>query len=156
MVAEKLNIEKKLVGNIVRAYLQSCKDEICNGYTVSFVGLATIVPDIRVNDCRMTLAYRCKNIARSNSFSYYTVLQVVKEYLQTVEDDIFDAKPANIYGLLTLRPLSQGGIVTRVHSSLSHSLQDYLIENGNYARVYTNKSFKRRVKEAQIYDRRNA
>lgn len=151
-VAERLNIDKKLTDNIIRAYLQSCKDEILRGYTVNFCGLALIVPDVQSNDCKMTLAFRCRNIARSNAFSYYTVLQVVKEYMKTIEEDIFQARSANIYGLVTLRPLKQNGVVTRVHSTLSHRLQDYLCENGNHARVHTNKSFKRRVKEAKIHD----
>lgn len=154
-IAYNLNIEIALVDRIVKAYLTYCKEELSRGHRVNLCGLVVIVPDYEVYDYKTTLAYRCKQIADENALPRYTVFQVVQGYLKTIEDDVFHGKSANIFGLCTIQPLYQGGIVTRVHSSISQSLQEYLADYGNHARVFTNKVFKRKVKGAGISDRKD-
>lgn len=149
-IANSLNIEIALVDRIVKAYLTYCKEELSRGHRVNLCGIAIIVPDYEVFDYKTTLAYRCKQIADMYALPQYTVFQVVQGYLDTIKDDIYAGKSANVYGLCTIQPLREGGIVTRVHSSISQSLQEYLEDYGNHARVYTNKIFKRKVKGAGI------
>lgn len=154
-VSEKLNIEKTLTDRIIKAYLEFCKQELICGHRVNFCGIALIVPDNEVLDYKMTFAYKCKMVAERNALPHNTVLQVVLEYLGTIKDDIFSGKPANIYGMLTLTPLYENGVVTRVHTSISQSLQEYLRGYDTHARASTNRVFKRKVKGANICDRKN-
>lgn len=155
-VANELNIERTLVDRVVKAYLNFCKNELRCGHRVNFLDIAQVVPDIEYVDYNTTFAYKCAMVAETYSVPYYTVVSIVRGYLDTVRDDIFNGRPANIYGIMTLTPLKENGVVTRVHSSISQSLQQDLMSFGNHARVYTNKRFKRRVKEAKIYDRKDA
>lgn len=154
-VAEQLNIEKTLTDFIIKSYLDFCKKELICGHRVNFCGIALIVPDNEVFDYKTTFSYKCNQIAKINSLPHYTVQQVVMGYLNTIRDDIFNGKSANIYGMLTLTPLYQGGVVTRVHSSISQSLQEYLRGYGSHARACTDRVFKRRVKGAGILDRKD-
>lgn len=155
-VANELNIEKTLVDRVVKAYLNFCKNELRCGHRVNFFDIAQVVPDVEYVDYNTTFAYKCSVVAEAYAVPYNTVVTIVRGYLDTVRDDIFSGRPANIYGIMTLTPLRENGVVTRVHSSISQSLQQDLLNFGNHARVYTNKRFKRRVKEARIYDREDA
>lgn len=154
-VSEKLNIEKTLTDRIIKAYLEFCKNELICGHRVNFCGIALIVPKYEEFNYKTTFAYKCSKIAESNALPYNTVLQVVLEYIGTIKDDIFNGRPANIYGLITLTPLYENGVVTRIHASISQSLQEYLRGYGTHARASTTKVFKRKVKEACISDRKN-
>lgn len=154
-IANSLNIEITLADKIIKAYLSYCKEELSSGHRVNLCGIAIIVPDYEVFDYKTTLAYRCSKIADMYCLPNYTVFQVVQGYLETVKEDIYNGKSANVYGLCTIQPLYEGGMVTRIHSSISQSLQDYLSLYGNHARVYTNKIFKRKIKGAGIIDREN-
>lgn len=154
-VSERLNIEKTLTDRIIKAYLEFCKQELICGHRVNFCSIALIVPMHEDFSYKTTFAYKCNKIAELNSLPYNTVLQVVLEYLGTIEDDIFSGRPANIYGFLTLTPLFEKGVVTRIHASISQSLQEYLRGYDTHARASTARIFKRRVKEARISDREN-
>lgn len=155
IIATNLNIEKTLVDTVIKAYLVFCKNELRCGHRVNFFDIATVVPDIEYVDYNTTFAYKCSCIAKEYSIPSITVITIIRGYLETVRDDIYNGKPANIFGIMTLTPLFEDGVITRIHSSISQSLQSDLLVFGNHARVFTNKRFKRRVKEADIHDRKD-
>lgn len=144
-----------MVDRVIKAYLSFCKDELRCGHRVNFFDMAMVVPDYEVYDYKTTFAYKCRQVAIDSNLPETTVLYVIREYLGTIRDDILNGKSANIFGIMTMTPYFEEGVVTRLHSSISQTLQSYLSEYSNHARVYTNKRFKRYVKGVEIHDRKD-
>lgn len=145
-VACKLNVSKTAIEDIIKSYLEFCKEELRSRHRVTFAGIASVVPDNEVFDYRETFAYKCMRVSVVVSQPVETVTQVIRGYIDTVREDIENGKSANIFGIMTITPYIHDGEISRIHSSISQTLQSDLMQFGSHARVYTNRIFSRAVK----------
>ena len=152
-IAKDLHIEQTVVQRILNAYFDYCKQELCMGYRVSFSDIAIIVPKYEIVTYKATLGYICYSIAKNNGFSFNTVFTVVDTFLARLRDDIIEGKPATIRGIVTLKPYKEDGVITRVHSAISQSLQNIVKANDNSVRAHTHQSIKRIIKGVGSSDR---
>ena len=144
-IAEKYNITQLMVHSIIEKYIEYCRNLLLNGVVVNIFGIVDIVPDKVLISYNTTLAYECKGIADSLGLPHHTVYVIIKEYLDSLRDDILSGKPAELRGLVTIHPLYENGELIRIHSAISLSKKK-LIKNSKTqiksARVHTCKSLK--------------
>lgn len=144
-IAEKYNITQVTVHAIVNGYADYCKELLLSGAIVNILGIVDIVPDVVLTEYNTTLAYDCKYIADKLGLPHHTVYVIIKEYLDSLREDILNGKTAEIRGIVTIHPLYEDGQLLRIHSAISLSIKK-LIQNSNTniksARVHTNKMLK--------------
>lgn len=152
-IATRLNISQARVDIIVKSFLKFCREQLKSGHRVDIEGVVTVVPDYEVCDYWETFSYKCMLVSEEVNEPIETVTQVLRGYIDTVKKDLLSGIPANIYGILTITPYNENGVITRVHSAISQSLQEELRLVNNHARVHTNKMYKRALKGVAIVDR---
>lgn len=152
-IAKDLNIDQTAVSRILCAYINFCKEDLKSGKRVSLSDIVYIVPNQEIFSYKSTLSYICDLIARNNGFTYNTVLTVINAFFKAIKLDIFEGKSATVRGIVTIQPLKEGGKVTRIHSSVSQSLQSEMKEIGNSVRVHTHLGLKRELRGNLLYDR---
>lgn len=144
-IAEKYNITQVTVHSIINNYFSYCKDLLLSGAVVNIVGLVSIVPDVILVEYNTTLAYECKGIANKLGLPQHTVYVIIKEYLDSVREDILNGKSAELRGIVTLHPLYENGKLVKVHSAISLSIKKLIATSNTRiksARVHTSKMLK--------------
>ena len=85
-IADELNIEQCKVKAIIDRYIELCRENLLNGHVVQIFGLVTLVPDVKVDDFIATTAWYSKQISMLESVPFYTALQTVKGYLESMQE----------------------------------------------------------------------
>lgn len=148
-ISKDFHIEKNKTNEIIAVYLDYCKKLLYSGYNVEFLNLVRLEPDIVVGDVNYTLGYQCKQVSKLCGVGYYTVFAIVKSYLEHIKEEVLEGKIAEIRGIVTIKPVVTGGVVTGIHSfsSLSHAknLEQFrkeYITDVTSVRVHTLKNLK--------------
>jgi len=118
-IAESYGVTHVMVSDILQCYLGYCRELLLAGYRVDFYGLVSLIPTPLVSDRETTMAYECSKVAEVLGLPSATVIAIISAY---IEDCIFSVKSgviAEIRGLVTMRPLLENGVVTRVRASIS-------------------------------------
>lgn len=152
-IAEKYDVNKVLVHEIISEYISFTKSTLLNGERIDFIGLLYIEPDITVKKYKSTLGYTCKLISDDLGLPTNTVYIIVKEYLLSLKEGLFQGKTAEIRGIVTIHPLMTDDKITNIHSAISTSIRRYINENDcviNSVRVHTYKSLKEEIKNGCI------
>lgn len=143
-IAEKYNISKVSVTDIIDRYIQYCKDILEAGYRVNFFGLVSVIPNDEAGKFSTTLAYDSREIARDLAMPEITVFEIIRAYVENLINDVKSGNDANIRGVVTVRPLKdETGKIVKVHSSISQVLN----KNGKGYRVHTSKLLKHTILE---------
>lgn len=144
-IADKYNITQVAVHSIIGRYIEYCRGLLVKGVVVNVFGLVDIVPDKILLSYNTTLAYECRGIADSLGLPSHTVYIIIKEYLDSLREDVLNGKPAELRGLVTIHPLYENGRLIRIHSAISLSIKK-LLRNSNTSvesvRVHTCKALK--------------
>lgn len=149
-IAEQQGIYQTTVHTIISSYIDYCKVLLLSGHKVDFFGIATIVPDVIVDDYNTTLSYDCSRLAEQLHLPYNTVFIIIREYLYSIMEDIFLGRNAEIRGIVTMKPIKEDGVICKVHASMSVSLKN-LIDSSDCvissARVHTYKLLRSNLKK---------
>lgn len=125
VIAEKYNIEQVKVHTIINSYISYCKDLLLSGHKVDIFGLASITPDVIIDEYATTLAYDCKLISKDLYLPSHTVYVIVQEYINSLIDNILSGKEVDVRGLFSVHPLSslENDKVTKIHTAISSQLK---------------------------------
>lgn len=146
-VAEKLDIHKKTVDLVVYYYIDHCIHEITAGRRVNFLGLASLIPKEEQPSYRETFAYVCQAVSVESRVTAQTVRGILTEYVKSVQTDLESGKTANVYGLLTLKPVVDGGVVTGAHALASASIRYNAYRHDNGVRARVDRMYVRELRE---------
>lgn len=150
-IAEQYNITQVTVHNIINSYIAYCKNLLLYGRRVDFLGLVSLIPDVITNDCVVTLAYDCDILAGQLGLPEHTVFVIIREYLESLKEEVLRGKSVDIRGIVTINPRYENGVLTTVHSAISTSFRKTLCNldtEVSSIRVHTSKLLKYRIKEA--------
>jgi hypothetical protein len=145
ILADKFNITQVGVHSIIKSYLSYCKELLVHGEQVDFLGLVSIVPNVKANNYNTTLAYNCEKVADRLGMPYHTVYSVMNAYIQEAIECVQRGTTVELRGVAVVSPIFENGKVTKVHSSISQSLKNILVENDTNVtslRVHTYKSLR--------------
>lgn len=145
VVADKYNIPQATVHTIINSYLKYCKDLLVAGERVDFFGLVSVVPDVINSNFSTTLAYNCERVADMLALPQHTVYRVMEAYIEDAIENIQKGTTIEIRGIVVCKPIYENGKVTKIHSNISQSLKNILINNETNVsslRVHTYKSLK--------------
>ena len=151
IIADKFGITQNSVHTIISSYIEYCKALLIKGERVELLGLVTLVPDVILSKYKTTLAFICTEIANDLGMPYYTVFSVIREYLDSLIEEVKAGTSIEVRGLVAVYPLEQNGVVTKVHSLVSESIKS-LIRSSNTpvtsVRAHTNKLLKYDINKA--------
>lgn len=155
-IAEDNGLEQTAVNRIINSYISLCRQDLLSGIEVRFFGLVTLVPDKKSSDYIATLAWYAKQVSEQVGYPYFTVLNVIKQYLSTSKRDLLEGKSVDIRSIVSLHPLYKNNELVKVYASISTSIKEDLLEiNGDVtsARAHTCKLLKydiaRQLSESQ-------
>lgn len=145
VIADKYNIPQTTVHTIINSYLSYCKDLLVQGERVDFFGLVSVVPNVINNNFSTTLAYNCEKIADMLALPQHTVYRIMEAYIEDAIESIQKGVTIEIRGIVVCKPIYENGKVSRIHSNISQSLKNILVNNDTNVtslRVHTYKSLK--------------
>lgn len=145
-LAEKYGVTKVMVQDILRCYLDYCRDLILQGWRVDFPGVVSLVPDVIVSEFCTTLAFECEKVANALMLPSHTVYSIVKAYIDDIKDNVLGGTISVIRGIVVIKPISDldGNLIT-VHSNISQSLRHKLEKMDTPVtsiRVHTSRAFR--------------
>lgn len=149
IVADKYNIPKKTVHEIISSYLDYCKVLLVRGERVDFFGLVSIVPDVVVNRYASTLALNSSVVGRKIGVPEHTVFRVMEAYIEDAIEGIQKGTTVEIRGLVVCKPIFENGVVSKIHSNVSQTLKSLFVGEHtpvSSVRVHTYKCLKDKVK----------
>ena len=147
-IADELNIEQCKVKAIIDRYIELCRENLLNGHVVQIFGLVTLVPDIKVDNFIATTAWYSKQISRLESVPFYTALQTVKGYLESMQETLLEGKDVTIPRLVGIYSLQTVDNTYKVRSQISDTISKEILDGCRCVtsvRVHTNKLFKEYV-----------
>lgn len=147
-IADELNIEQTKVKLIIDRYVSLCREDLLNGHVVQIFGLVTLVPNVRVDDFVATTAWYSKVISRMETIPYYTVLQTIKWYIDSMQRTLLKGKDVTIPRLVGLYSLRTVNNTYKVRSQISETVSKEISMGCRCVtavRVHTNKLFKEYV-----------
>lgn len=145
VIADKYNIPQTTVHNIINSYLSYCKDLLVRGERVDFFGLVSVVPNVINNKFSTTLAYNCEKVADMLSLPSHTVYRIIEAYIEDAIESIQKGVTVEIRGIVVCKPIYEDGKITKIHSNISQSLKNILVDvetNVTSLRVHTYKSLR--------------
>lgn len=145
IIADKYNIPQTTVHSIINNYLSYCKDLLVKGEKVDFFGLVSVVPNYISNSFSTTLAYNCKKVADMLAIPSHTVYRIMEAYINDAIENIQKGVTIEIRGIVVCKPIYEDGKVRKIHSNISQSLKNILVDtetNVTSLRVHTYKSLK--------------
>lgn len=151
-LASKYGIEQTKVHIIITGYVDYCKELLYHGYKVDILGLASLIPNVLVNDCSTTLAYECKYLANQLGLPQHTVYVIVQEYINSLIDDVLNGSPIEVRGLFSVVPINDGQSVVKIHSVISSQVKEHLKERETPVtsiRIHTHKLLKYKVSNSE-------
>ena len=151
-ISEQFNISYSSVHTIIKEFIKYSKELLYSGKRIDFFDLVYIEPDIITDGQKTTLGYNAIAVSKRLGIPYYTVYNVIKEYLNSLKLSLHEGKTAEIRSLVTLHPYKNEQGVNIIHSAISITVKKELSENNypiNAARVHTYKSLKEEF--ANIY-----
>jgi len=146
-ISEGYNIEQTKVKEIIQEFIVYCVRRLSFGERVDFLGLVSFIPDIELCSAT-TLAFKCYDLADNLGLPRYTVFCVVQEYISSLRDELVKGNTIEIRGMVSMHPMLESGVVTKVHSRISTSIKANLLNyntNVTSVRVHTHKLLKRRL-----------
>lgn len=147
-IANELSIEQTKVKVIIDRYIDLCREDLLNGHVVRIFGLVTLVPNVKTDDFVATTAWFCKQIAKQEALPFYTVLQTVKWYIESMQRTLLDGKDVTIPRLVGMYSLRTVDNTYKVRSQISETVSKE-ISSGcrcvTAVRVHTDKLFKEYV-----------
>ena len=147
-LADDNNIEQTLVSKIINSYISICRQDLLEGHVINFLGLVSMIPDYITSNYTATMAWYAKKVSENLSIPYHTCLLVIKGYTQSMIDDLMSGKPIDIRSIVSLHPVTEDGVLCKVHASISTSIkEDLTIKNGvvTSVRAHTCKLLKHNV-----------
>lgn len=153
-VAHQYGIEQTAVKRIIRSYLNVCREDLIMGNVVRLYGVVTLVPNPVCNTKIKTGACYCKLVAAETRCSYYTVREIVKDYLENVKSALSSGMAAELRRLCTIKPcINEAGEIVGARSLTSSSISRDLAERTDTpvfgVRVHTSKLLKRTIFNGQ-------
>ena len=153
-IASQYGLEMTKVHSIITSYIEYCRGLALNGFKVDFLNLVSLVPDIVKNKYGVTLAYECKVIANQLALPQHTVYVIVKEYLNSLREDVLNGRPIEVRGLFSMYPTcDENGKVVLVHAAISTQMKSYIKKYNTGVksiRVHTHKFLKYSIKNDEI------
>lgn len=153
-IAEQYNLEMTKVHSIITSYIDYCKRLAMNGYKVDILHLVSLVPDVIKNKYAVTLAYECKVIADMIALPQHTVYVIIKEYINSLRDDVLSGRPIEVRGLFSMYPTcDENGKVILIHSAISSQVKEHLKRcntDVSSIRVHTHKLLKYSIKSDDL------
>lgn len=149
-IAKQYNIPQATVHEIINSYLGYCKELLIRGERVDFNGLVSVVPDVITSQFSTTLAYECEKVADRLALPSYTVYAIINTYIEEFIESVLNGIVVEIRGIVVVKPIYEGGKITKVHSAISQSLKNILVGQDTPVtsfRVHTYKSLKDRLCE---------
>lgn len=143
------NIASTVVNKIINSYIKLLRSELVSGRIIDVFGLVRVEPDYIVSDYIGTLSYYARIVSNDTSVSFYTVKKVIEGYIDSMRHDLIDGLSVSIRGIVSLHPISDGGKLVTVHSSISVSIkQDLLVADTGVtgARAFTSRHIRRMVR----------
>lgn len=153
VLAEEYNIPKVTVHKIILGYIDYCKSMLLRGEVVDIFGIVTIVPDVITSQYNTTLAYECEKIADILGLPQHTVFIIVRAFLEDSIQSILDGKVVEFRSLVTVKPIMEGNVFTKVHSSISQLLKyKFNSEDSKITgvRVHTYKSLRDKMESRKL------
>lgn len=155
IVADKYNIPRVTVHNIISSYIEYCKELLVKGERVDFFGLVSIVPDVILNRYASTLALNSRVISKRIGVPSHTVFRVIEAYIEDAIESIQNGTTVEIRGLVVCKPIYENGVVSKIHSNVSQSLKNILVGDHtpvSSVRVHTYKCLRAMVKSGRGTD----
>ncbi len=152
-ISESLNITNKATHSIIIEYISDTRERLLSGEIIAFPGLATIEPNPIYKAQVETLAYTANRIAEKLKLGNVTAYRVLRAYLDSVEEDIQAGRPTGVYTIIKMKPLTEEGQVTKVHSAISTSISNILRDGDagvESVRCYTHQLIKQSLKEVDV------
>lgn len=128
-IAMKYNIPQVTVHQIINTYILYCKELLKNGERVDFYGLVSIIPNVMTTNFAPTLAYNCEKVASILSLSSNTVFWIMRAYIDDAIQSVKDGTNVEIRGIVVCRPIWENGELVKVHSNISQSLKNILVNS---------------------------
>ena len=149
-IANQYDISSTIVHRIIKEYIEYSKNLLLHGERIDFLGLLYIEPDVKFKKYNTTLGYICKQVSNKLQLPSHTVYVIIKEYLLSLKEGLFEGKTAEIRGIVTIHPIVIDGKITKIHSAISLSIKKYLEDNKNNtiihsARVHTYKNLREEI-----------
>lgn len=129
-ISNKLGIPQTTILTIINSYISVLKEEIMHGKEVRIFGLSSIVPSKEYTGYISTTAYHAKMVARDTTFSYYTCLNVIKLYIQSIKDDLYNGINADVRGIVSLAVVDNENAPDSIYSNISVTIKDGLEKRG--------------------------
>jgi hypothetical protein len=151
IIAEKYNVTQVMVHNIINSYIDYCKKQLYVGKEVQIFGLVTLVPDVVKDNYKTTLAYDCYQLAEQLGLPSHTVYVIIKEYINSLEEEILQGRNVEMRGLVALHPMTKDGVLSCIHSAISTTIKNELKTLNtpvSSVRVHTHKLLKYKLKES--------
>lgn len=148
-VSKEHNITQTAVQEVLRSFVNVCKDTLKSGCIVRLGTLVTITPSTVSSAYVPTLGYLCKRVSILGGVSYFTVYAIISAYLSSVEDDILSGRNVDIRKLVSFHSILLDDTRYKVNCFMSASLRAELreLEAPLSARVSLNKMLRSRIKE---------
>lgn len=147
-IAGNNSIEQTMVNRIIGSYISTCREDLLNGHVINFFGLVSIVPDYVCSEFIGTTAWYAKKVSESTGIPYYTCRLVIKSYLDMLSNDLYENKPVDIRSIVSLHPITQDGVLCKIHAAISTSIKEDLVERNGVvtsARAHTCKLLKYKI-----------
>lgn len=147
-IAGDNNVEQTSVSRIINSYISICREDLLNGHVINFFGLVSVIPNYVTSEYTATMAWYAKKVSEKLSMPYHTCFEVIKNYIKSLTDDLMSGKPIDIRGIVSLHPVTENGVLCKIHASISTSIkEDLLVKNGvvTSARAHTCKLLKHNV-----------
>ncbi len=152
-IADRLNITNKATHSIILEYIDDSRKRLLAGEIIAFPGLATIEPTPIYKAQTETLAFTANRIAKVLNVGNVTAYRVLREYLDSIEEDIRVGRPTGVYMVIKMKPLFRDGEVVKIHSAISTSISN-IIQNGeagvDKVRCHTHQLIKHSLKEVDV------
>ena len=149
-ISQKYSIPFQTTDNIVAEYIKYNKRKLLNGYRIDIPGLFYILPDVIKGEYKTTFAYDCYEIAKKLNIQKITVLNIIKEYLQCLKQNLYNGDGIELRGLASMVPIfNEMGNVVNIQASISTTIKMEISEKNlsiNSARIHTYKSFREEIK----------
>lgn len=151
VVADKYSIPRTTVHTIISSYMSYCKELLVRGERVDFFGLVSIVPNVLTCHYSSTMALNSKVVGERISIPPHTVFRVMEAYIGDAIESIKRGTTVEIRGLVVCKPINEGGVVAKIHSNVSQSLKNVLVDSVvTSVRVHTYKCLRDMIKPSEV------
>ena len=152
-IAYRFNLTQVTVHTIINSYIDYCKRRLYSGKEVQIFGLITIIPDVLVDNYKTTLAYDCYELSKEIGIPSNTVYCIVKEYINSMEQQILEGINVEMRGLVSFHPMYKDGELSVVHSAISTTVREDIQKLNtpiHSVRVHTHKILKYKMKNKEV------